>query len=397
METETRFPVPGAVIAAVTCGILMLASGEIVLSLIILLLWVGTLWLGVATPRHNAAGAVTDSPGWETLSEVVEDSATPFLIVDSRRVVFANRSARQVMGSHGVGQDPRVAIRHPEAVALMEGSSGDRTTIRGLVRPHDIWELNLQDRGDFSVIELVDRTSEADIGRAHTDFVANASHELRTPLASVIGYVETLQDGTAADDPAATSRFLSIIEREARRMKALVSDLMSLSRIEAEKHDSPDEKVALVPIVRRAAQDAAGPDQGARLEIRASADPQILGDTQQLEQLVRNLVENGLKYGASDGAVTIEISETDNGMAALEITDHGEGIDPQHLPHLTRRFYRTDPGRSRASGGTGLGLAIVKHIVERHRGKIDIQSVKGEGTSVLVRLPQIAIEPASVS
>ena len=118
---------------------------------------------------------------------------------------------------------------------------------------------------------------------------------------------------------------------------------------------------------------------------------------QQIEQLVRNLVDNALKYGEPETPVTIELAEGQDGQARLTVSDQGEGIAADHLPHLTRRFYRTDPGRSRASGGTGLGLAIVKHIVERHRGRLDIQSELGKGTSIVVRIPAAAKEPDVLS
>jgi two-component system phosphate regulon sensor histidine kinase PhoR len=162
---------------------------------------------------------------------------------------------------------------------------------------------------------------------------------------------------------------------------------MSLSRIEAEKHDRPGAVVDLAPLVERAARDAAGQGRAERLKFRLDAVPHILGDDQQLEQLVRNLVDNAFKYGAPDGQVTVSLDIGPNGNARLEVCDQGEGIAREHIPHLTRRFYRTDPGRSRASGGTGLGLAIVKHIVERHHGRLDIASEPGKGTCVTVRIP----------
>ncbi len=111
------------------------------------------------------------------------------------------------------------------------------------------------------------------------------------------------------------------------------------------------------------------------------------GDLQQLEQVVRNLVDNALKYGAADAPVSVVLDLAQGDLARIAVQDQGEGIAPEQIPHLTRRFYRTDPGRSRASGGTGLGLAIVKHIVERHRGRLDITSKLGQGTRVVVRLP----------
>jgi two-component system phosphate regulon sensor histidine kinase PhoR len=237
------------------------------------------------------------------------------------------------------------------------------------------------------VIELHNRTAEADISRAHTDFVANASHELRTPLASIIGYVETLVEEDGDVDPPTTAKFLETVLREARRLQNLVNDLMSLSRIEAEKHDRPSENIDLAKLVPKAAKEAGSTKEKSRIHTHApDSEVMIQGDTQQLEQLIRNLVDNALKYGSQTEPVDVAV-RTDEDRAVLTVTDRGEGIDPEHIPHHTRRFYRTDPGRSRAAGGTGLGLAIVKHIVERHRGRLDIESKRGEGTVVTVRLP----------
>jgi len=250
----------------------------------------------------------------------------------------------------------------------------------------------------YSLIELVDRTAEADVSRAHTDFVANASHELRTPLASIIGYVETLAEEGDRADPTMTAKFLDTVLREAKRLQSLVSDLMSLSRVEAEKHDQPRQKIDLNALVDRAARDGAGPGRLNRLQVeRPSGEVVVRGDGDQLEQVVRNLVDNALKYGDAELPVTVSLGQGERDMAVIEVRDRGEGIAPEHLPHLTRRFYRTDPGRSRAAGGTGLGLAIVKHIVERHRGRLDIASKEGEGTSVTVRLPLALAEVESVS
>jgi two-component system, OmpR family, phosphate regulon sensor histidine kinase PhoR len=261
------------------------------------------------------------------------------------------------------------------------------------VRRGDIWQINRQMIDErLAMLEFINQTAEADISRAHTDFVANASHELRTPLAAVLGYVETLQEGDGKLDTPTAQKFLGIIEREAKRMHALVSDLMSLSRVEAEKHDLPSERIDLATLVERAARDAAGSLRMDRLEIVLAAEPCVLGDRQQLEQVVRNLVDNALKYGAPETPVTVTLDLAQADQARIAVADQGEGIAPEQIPHLTRRFYRTDPGRSRASGGTGLGLAIVKHIVERHRGRLDITSELGKGTRVVVRLPLVGLD-----
>jgi two-component system, OmpR family, phosphate regulon sensor histidine kinase PhoR len=387
---DERRPLPwlGLALAVIGAGGLLLLGEQPLLALAVLILWGSSLWLTMAEPPPIAPHKSNGSFGRDTMGELIEHSGTPLMLVEKGRVAIANQAAREVLGAHIVGQDVRVALRHPEAIALTDRDRAGTAMVKGLARRHDIWRVSRQPLGDGSaVIEMINRTAEADISRSHTDFVANASHELRTPLASIIGYAETLADENADGDPAMREKFLDTILRESRRLKGLVDDLMSLSRIEAEKHEQPAELIDLKLLVERSARDAAGAERAARLELELAADLTVRGDQQQLEQLVRNLVDNALKYGAEDQPVTVALAESQGGNARLAVTDRGEGIAPEHLPHLTRRFYRTDPGRSRASGGTGLGLAIVKHIVERHRGRLDIESEVGKGTTVVVRIP----------
>lgn len=329
-----------------------------------------------------------------SVSRLVDRIEWPLVLVSGERVAVANPAARALLGSHIVGQDVRLAIRHPEAVSLVSSGREGSVTIRGLSSPSSIWEVNVQplDAG-WRLIGLRDRSAQADVSRAHTDFVANASHELRTPLAAILGYVETLIEPQAGGDPAIRDRFLRIVQREARRLEQLVEDLMSLSRIEAVKHDRPDETVDLALIARQVVADINNAHDGKSLvQLEASVEPvEIAGDAGQLAQLVRNLVENALRHGGSDTPVLVEVGL--NGVQArISITDTGAGISAEHLPRLTERFYRVDPGRSRDAGGTGLGLAIVKHIVERHRGNLDIESQPGEGTRVNASFPGLVIK-----
>ncbi|MBA4009973.1 MAG: two-component sensor histidine kinase, partial [Erythrobacter sp.] len=324
----------------------------------------------------------------ESINDLIEHSSIPLVITERNTIALVNRAARKMLGPHVVGQDARVALRQPEAISLLGEDRQSEAIVRGLVRRGDIWQISRQKIDDrLAMLEFINQTAEADISRAHTDFVANASHELRTPLAAIIGYVETLQEDDGSIETPVAKKFLGTIEREAKRMQALVGDLMSLSRVEAEKHELPTTHIDLASLVERAARDAAGSHRADRLELQLGAEPVVLGDLQQLEQVVRNLVDNALKYGAADRPVTVALDLAQGELARIAVTDEGEGIAPEHIPHLTRRFYRTDPGRSRASGGTGLGLAIVKHIVERHRGRLDITSALGKGTRVVVRLP----------
>lgn len=388
MDGGRPLPWAGITLALATAGGMLLAKADPWLTAAVLLLWIGSLWVArpapaVERPREDGVRLSRDG-----IRELIEQFTLPLMMLDRNRIVLANSEARDSFGTHIVGQDARIALRHPEAVALLDLPDGGSATIEGLTGPRSIWQINRHPIDDrYWLIELHNRSAEADISRAHTDFVANASHELRTPLASIIGYVETLTDEGASVDRRTMRRFHDTVLREARRLQALVSDLMSLSRVEAEKHERPNEVVDFGKLVTKAAREAR-PDDKERITVKVAKNKLLVrGDAQQLEQLVRNLVDNALKYGDPAQPVEVEVAQTENGRAVLTVSDHGEGIAPEHLPHLTRRFYRTDPGRSRAAGGTGLGLAIVKHIVERHRGWLDIDSRQGSGTKVTVKLP----------
>tara|TARA_R110000751_G_scaffold2018_15_gene9898 strand:- start:27062 stop:28249 length:1188 start_codon:yes stop_codon:yes gene_type:complete len=386
--SERSFPWSGFVLALLACIILATLGTSLVYAALIFIVWIGSLYLVAARPPEVKEAPVGPSFTRDNMADLFEHSETPVVITERDRVIIANLSARKLLGGHIVGQDVRMALRQPEAIRLLARNAEGGAVVRGLNRRTDIWRINRKTLpGELAVIEFVNKTAEADIARAHTDFVANASHELRTPLAAIIGYVETLREDVENLDPKMADKFLAIIQREGKRLQDLVSDLMSLSRIEAEKHDLPDRTLEFSKLAERAAHDAASGDRGELLDFKAASEFVIRGDRQQLEQLVRNLVDNAFKYGKPDQPVTVRLHPKGQNRLRLTVTDRGDGIAPEHIPHLTRRFYRTDPGRSRASGGTGLGLAIVKHIVERHRGRLDIDSTLGEGTRVTVILP----------
>lgn len=227
--------------------------------------------------------------------------------------------------------------------------------------------------------------------RREQEFTANASHELRTPLASLLGFVETLQ-GPARDDPAAHAQFLPIMADQARRMSRLIDDLLSLSRIEQTQHVRPSARVDMADILRRAMDELSplAQEERAVVTINAPQNAWVVGDPDELIRVVENLIENAIKYGAKPGGsahVTIDLALGDHDVE-LSVQDEGPGIEPEHLPRLTERFYRADAKSSRAKGGTGLGLAIVKHIVVRHSGRLVIESEPGLGTKFAVRIPK---------
>ncbi|MFZ4109676.1 MAG: sensor histidine kinase, partial [Polymorphobacter sp.] len=330
----------------------------------------------------------------------------PALIVVGDTAVAANADARRLFGERIAGSDLRLTLRHPvvlDAVAetRQTGQTVDRE-IAGLGSGNvgnSAWRMRSVDAGDSRVLVIFDDITQARLTeRMRVDFVANASHELRTPLATLSGFIETLQ-GPAAEDEPARRRFLDIMAHEAARMSRLIDDLLSLSRIELDKHVRPVMRLDLGAVIA---------DVGKTLAMRLESDerqliidepaplPPVIGDRDQLLQVLHNLVSNALKYGRSGTPITVRaVAEPalpgGQPMVRLTVCDQGEGIAAEHLPRLTERFYRVDSVRSRTMGGTGLGLAIVKHIVERHRGVLEITSVLGEGSSISFTLPQAAV------
>ncbi len=393
MAGTRTIPTAGIVLAAASGIGIVIAGVDLWLTLGVEVLWLGSLWLAQPEPDGGATSITAEQASRDATREVIETLSQPLLVLEGTRVTLANAAARAALGAHVVNQDARIALRHPDAMRLLDMDAdqgwGESVTITGFTGGRSLWQLTRRriDKKRW-LIELADRTAESDISRAHTDFVANASHELRTPLAAIIGYVETLAEGGAAVDESARTRFYEVVLREARRMQMLVEDLMSLSHVEAEKHDRPSEPIDLAKLTARVVAEVGSIQGRERLELAAPGDEAVvLGDAGQLEQLIRNLIDNALKYGDPVRPVTVSVDRSASGTVGLSVIDRGAGIAPEHLPHLTRRFYRTDPGRSRAAGGTGLGLAIVKHIVERHRATLDIASTVGEGTNFTITFP----------
>lgn len=384
---KPALPLAGLTLALLSAAAMLFAGVSWWLVLAVTMLWLGSLWLSQPEPVEPEQRQDVAAVSRDAVHETIEPLGQPLLLLDSARIADANAAARAALGAHVLGQDARIALRHPDAMRLIDMGHNDSVVIPGFTGTKSLWQLTRRNLdGDRWVIELSDRSSEADVSRAHTDFVANASHELRTPLSAISGYVETLLEG--AVDPATNKRFLEIVQREAQRMQSLVEDLMTLSHLEAEKHDRPSEELDLGRLSARVVGEIASLQGKERVELAGSEPGSIiLGDASQLEQVLRNLIDNALKYGDPDQPVKVSVTRNGGNRIKLAVADRGPGIAPEHLPHLTRRFYRTDPGRSRASGGTGLGLAIVKHIVERHNGELDIASTLGEGTTVTLLLP----------
>jgi len=384
-------------IAIVATVAVLLISSDIPSSLVTLVGGIAAALLAAGAgdepvePPAPAPEPVAALPG---IVDVIEAIVEPVVIIDHGRVTHANSPARSLLGGHIVGEDVRLAIRHPAAAERLAGASGDLPQgpidLVGLGTLDQRWQMHVgRASGGQRIVHLIDQTGNYAAERMRVDFVANASHELRTPLASILGYIETLQEEAGADN-AVRSRFLKIMFDESRRMQRLVEDLISLSRIEAEKYRLPVSPVDLAHLIGEVraelldGRDARGNEIVA--DIGAEVPP-VAGDRAQLSQMLHNLIGNAIKYGRPGAPVSVRLWRDQAGMVRISVADEGDGIPAEHIPRLTERFYRVDAGRSRAAGGTGLGLAIVKHIVERHRGRLDIASTVGKGTTVTVLLP----------
>jgi two-component system phosphate regulon sensor histidine kinase PhoR len=322
--------------------------------------------------------------------DLLEALPEPALLVRAQRLIAFNTAARTLFGSQPAGTDIRLIIRQPQALGAILSGAASELEVTGIGGVDRSWAISLRpvDAGAL-LVRLVDVSAARAAEKARVDFVANASHELRTPLATVLGYAETLREDDLPSE--LRERFAGAVLHEARRMLRVVEDLMSLSRIEADRFVPPAGRIDPAILLKTAAAHAGvlAEQRGCHIRLEAAEDlPVIPGDPGLLGQVLDNLLANAVRYGGSPERPEILLSAKVEGRhLLLSVRDQGEGIPPEHLPRVTQRFYRVDEARSRDTGGTGLGLAIVKHIVERHRGTLDIRSRVGAGTEVSVRLP----------
>jgi len=330
------------------------------------------------------------------MRSLIDALPEPALIVADQRILASNAAAHAVFGARIDGEDVRSAIRHPAAVERLLGAArdaADEVELAGVGEADRRWVMSVAPLQDGSLfVRLIDRSEAHAAERMRVDFVANASHELRTPLATLVGYAETLREQGKEIDEATRERFTAIVHDEAKRMQRLVEDLISLSRIEAERFSTPKDPLALAPLVEEAQESSREltAERGSQVVIEGAADlPPVTGDRNEISQLLDNLIANALRYGRPGAPVRVRMAR-EGEMVRLTVSDEGEGIAAEHIPRITERFYRVDPSRSRSLGGTGLGLSIVKHIVERHRGRLHIESEVGRGTDVHVLLPVAA-------
>ena len=373
-------------------------------------------WMAL-TERSTLVDAETAPPAnvnQQLIDSLIEALPIAAVLLDRRgRVTAFNTAATSIAPALQRGELVLIALRIPELVDAIRRAAKKREPqhLEFFERvPLDRWfeafvspvQLATGDsRSEAMLITFFDLTPLRRVEEMRADFIANASHELRTPLAALLGFVETLQ-GPAKDDASARQQFLAIMQGQAMRMARLIDDLLSLSRIELNAHVQPNTSVDLSPIVRQVADglQMLARDRGVEIKVTAPVEAlEVLGDRDELIRALENLVENALKYGAAGKRVdlTLSRSQTRGGApeALLAVRDYGPGIAPEHLPRLTERFYRVDVAESRAQGGTGLGLALVKHVLNRHGGRLSIESTPGAGAAFTMHLPLPADDSAA--
>jgi two-component system phosphate regulon sensor histidine kinase PhoR len=355
---------------------------------------------------ESAGGRVAPPPQVQLIDSLIGGLPSPAIVLDREAQVIAfNEAAATIAPALRRGEPALITLRMPELVDAIRRAAKRREPqrVEFFERvPLDRWfeafvtpvRLTAGDVGsDILLMTFNDLTPLRRVEEMRADFIANASHELRTPLAALLGFIETLQ-GRAKDDPAAREKFLSIMQTQAARMARLIDDLLSLSRIELNAHLQPSTPVDLGPIVRQVADglQTLARDCDVEIKVSAPAEPlMVLGERDELIRALENLVENALKYGAAGKRVDITLTRGQTRAGAVEarltVRDYGPGIAPEHLPRLTERFYRVDVAESRAHGGTGLGLALVKHVLNRHGGRLTIDSTPGAGAAFTAYVP----------
>jgi two-component system phosphate regulon sensor histidine kinase PhoR len=347
-----------------------------------------------------------------TEREILVDTLPDMLIMtdEDLQIVRTNRAARLMFGQNLAGRhlsdifESDVLIN--AVITVVESLKGREVDFHiADPDPRDIHAIierfPIASKGGMAVIiTLNDITQLKRIQKMRADFVANASHEIRTPLTSIAGLIELLE-GPAKEDKEAREKFLSMMGEQAERMKNLITDLLSLSKIEMNAHSVPTGEVDVMRAIRHEKDhfEWAAKQKEIVIELDVPENlPKIRGEENELKQVLHNLIGNAIKYGNVKSEVRVSARVTSDlprdpnfvkikRVMQVTVRDEGEGIPKEHLPRLTERFYRVDSARTRKVGGTGLGLAIVKHILQRHRAALRIESVVGEGSSFHVYLP----------
>jgi two-component system, OmpR family, phosphate regulon sensor histidine kinase PhoR len=338
--------------------------------------------------RHNDLSVAL--AGLRGAAEAMPDGVV--LLDSSNHIQWGNSQGEKHLGLHRVkdrGLPVTNIVRHPEFAAYLDSGQYSEPLVMGSLRDSSVLlSVQIIPYGiDERLLITRDITRLVEAETTRTDFVANVSHELRTPLTVLTGFLEAFQDHSM--DIASMHRYSTLMQEQAQNMQRLVEDLLTLSALESKESPLRDEYLAVPELLRVVELNALGLSGGRhRISLHAEETPPLRGAEHELLSAFGNLVSNAVRYTPDQGTIDLIWKRTPAGGAAFSVQDTGIGIEPDHLPRLTERFYRVDRSRSKKSGGTGLGLAIVKHIVVRHQAHLEIVSVPGKGSCFSIKFPR---------
>ena len=359
----------------------------------------------------------------ENISFILNKLEDAIIVLDSdQKIVFQNSHSIDLFENNYTGQNITNLIRSPIVLETLENVYKNKktkiieynseygqnlsprsTNFYNVEISYEKNHLQLTNTKDNYVILMKNITPLKNIEKVRSSFIANASHELKTPLATVMGFLETIR-GPAKDDKKSMSKFLGIMDKETIRMKRLIDDLLVVSKIESDEHIHPTKKVNLIKTLNNVIESLKEYALKKNIQIRTnyqlSENLSVLGNEDELVQVFTNIIDNSIKYGKINSSIDIKAEEvkeqTDQSedkklfpqlILKISVKDESDGIHAKHLSRLTERFYRVDAARSKEIGGTGLGLTIVKHILNKHRGHLDIKSEINQGSTFTVELP----------
>jgi two-component system phosphate regulon sensor histidine kinase PhoR len=321
------------------------------------------------------------------------------ILNDENEIEYCNRAAKALVGirrKKDRGQRVDNILRDPDLVALLHDGDADRTVdIASPVKDGCWLSCRVVPYGAAQKMLLLrDVTESTRLRKMRRDFIANASHELRSPLTVISGYLDAIAEDSKVS--SAWEQPIGQMQSQARRMAQLISELMELSRLEASGQAGTDDVVDVAGLLAAARKAYQGQHDVPSINLEVSSDAHLLGDSREIESVITNLLSNAIRHTPSDGGITLAWDSRDDG-ATLVVSDTGEGIDEEHIPRLTERFFRVDRGRARDDGGIGLGLAIVKHVLTRHEADLEINAKPGEGSTFSCHFPKNRVVSAPLS
>ena len=338
----------------------------------------------------------------ERMLEATRNLPDGVVILDAdSRILWLNDAAERLLGLSSlrdVGQFVPYLLRQSRFIGWLQEEDFSRMLqMESPVKPQKTLELQLVPLPKDQKMLLARDISElARVEAMRRDFVANVSHELRTPITVIVGFLDAF-DEMERPDPVEFRKHIPLMREQSDRIRRLVDDLLTLAKLETEP-ESKEEAVDIAALGHRLADEARTMSQGKHeIQLELDTSQRLLGNPQELYSALANLVSNAVRYTPAGGRITLKWHIGPRGSGLFSVSDTGEGIEAQHIPRLTERFYRVDRGRSRATGGTGLGLAIVKHILQRHQARLRVDSTVGKGSTFTAAFPADRLIPESPS